>query len=90
MAIRKTRSANTKERKKFSFQLGLSGLLSLAMLIIVGMAWSFILGVVVGRGYQPEKIALDAAQKVLPEDFPLLTEKTNLCLNQKSLNFLIN
>lgn len=87
MAIRKSRTANTKERKKFSFQLGLSGFLSLAMLIIVGMAWSFILGVIVGRGYQPEKIALNAAQKVLPEDFPLLTEKNEPVLKSEELEF---
>ena len=73
MITRKART--TKKDKKFSFQLGLSGFLSLAILVVIGMAWSFILGVVVGRGYQPETMAKEMAQKILPEDFPLLTEK---------------
>lgn len=87
MITRKTRTTNTKEAKKFVFQLGLSGFLSLAVLVVVGMAWSFILGVIVGRGYQPEKLALEAAQQILPEDFPLLTEKNEEVLKGEELEF---
>lgn len=86
MITRKTRTTK-KENKKFVFQLGLSGFLSLAVLIVIGMAWSFILGVVVGRGYQPEKMALEAAQQILPEDFPLLTEKNEEVLKAEELEF---
>lgn len=86
MITRKTRTTQ-KESKKFIFQLGLSGFLSLGVLIIIGMAWSFILGVIVGRGYQPEKMALEAAQQILPEDFPLLTEKNEEVLKAEELEF---
>lgn len=51
------------------------------------MAWSFILGVIVGRGYQPEQMAKEMAQKVLPEDFPLLTEKNEEVLKAEELEF---
>jgi cell division septation protein DedD len=86
MITRKT-STTKKENKKFGFQLGLSGFLSLAALVIIGMAWSFILGVIVGRGHQPEKMAMEMAQKVLPEDFPLLTEKNEEVLKGEELEF---
>lgn len=86
MITRKT-STTKKENKKFGFQLGLSGFLSLAVLVVIGMAWSFILGVIVGRGYQPEKMAMEMAQKVLPEDFPLLTEKNEEVLKGEELEF---
>jgi len=84
-----TRKASTtkKENKKFSFQLGLSGFLSIAVLVVIGMAWSFILGIIVGRGYQPEKMALEMAQQMLPEDFPLLTEKNEAVLKSEELEF---
>lgn len=85
MITRKART--TKKDKKFSFQLGLSGFLSLAILVVIGMAWSFILGVVVGRGYQPETMAREMAQKILPEDFPLLTEKNEEVLKGEELEF---
>jgi cell division septation protein DedD len=81
------KSSTTKKNDKLSFQLGLSGFLSLAVLVVIGMAWCFILGVIVGRGYQPEKMAMQMAQKVLPEDFPLLTEKNEEVLKSEELEF---
>lgn len=86
MITRKPRTTK-KENKKFIFQLGLSGFLSLAVLVVIGMAWSFILGVIVGRGYQPEIMALEAAQQILPEDFPLLTERNEEVLKAEELEF---
>lgn len=85
MITRKTSTA--KKEKKFSFQLGLSGFISLAILVVIGMAWSFILGNIVGRGYQPETMAREMALKVLPEDFPLLTEKNEEVLKGEELEF---
>jgi hypothetical protein len=86
MITRKS-STTKKENQRFVFQLGLSGFLSLAALIVIGMAWSFLLGVIVGRGHQPEKMAMEMAQKVLPEDFPLLTEKNEEVLKGEELEF---
>lgn len=84
-----TRKSHTtkNEKSRFSFHLGLSGFLSLAVLVVIGMAWSFILGVIVGRGHQPEKMALEMAQKVLPENIPLLTEKNEEVLKAEELEF---
>lgn len=87
MVTRKKRTTSAKGNKKFIFQLGLSGFFSLAVLVVIGMAWSFVLGVIVGRGYQPEKIALQAVQQVLPADFPLLTEKNEEVLKAEELEF---
>lgn len=86
MITRKT-STTKKDTHGFTFQLGLSGFLSLTVLIVIGMAWSFLLGVMVGRGHQPEKVAMEMAQKVLPEDFPLLTEKNEEVLKGEELEF---
>jgi len=82
-----TKKKDTKKKGSFSFQLGLSGFMTLAVLVIIGMAWSFILGVIVGRGYQPEEMAMDVARQVLPEDFPLLTEKNEEVLKGEELEF---
>lgn len=86
MITRKT-STTKKDAPRFAFQLGLTGFLSLAVMIVIGMAWSFILGVIVGRGHQPEKVAMEMARKVLPEDFPLLTEKNEEILKGEELEF---
>lgn len=37
-----------------------------AVLVVVGMAWSFILGVVVGRGHHPEQVVEDVVRQALP------------------------
>lgn len=87
MITRKSSTTKKKDKDRLSFQLGLGGFLSLAVLVVIGMAWSFILGVIVGRGYQPEKMAMEMAQKVLPEDFPLLTEKNEEVLKSEELEF---
>jgi len=87
MITRKSSTTQKKNKDKLSFHLGLSGFLSLAILVVIGMAWSFILGVIVGRGYQPEKMAMEMAQKVLPEDIPLLTEKNEEVLKGEELEF---
>lgn len=87
--MKKRTPRTTKNEKKdgFCFKLGLSGCISLLVLVVIGMAWAFILGVIVGRGYHPEKIAKEVAQKILPEDFPLLTEKNEEVLKAEELEF---
>ena len=50
MITRKSSTTKKKDKDRLSFQLGLSGFLSLAVLVVIGMAWCFILGVIVGRG----------------------------------------
>lgn len=78
---------NKKEKSGLSFRLSLSGFLFLAVLVVIGMAWSFILGVMVGRGHQPEQVAKSVMREVLPEEFPLLTEKNEEVLKAEELEF---
>ncbi len=51
--------------RKFSIELTMSGLVSIAVVVVLGVAWVFILGVLVGRGYKPEKAVPELAQ-ILP------------------------
>lgn len=55
-------STNTGEKKKFGVVLTGRGLFLLIVLFIVGLAWTFVLGVFVGRGYNPEKAVPELAR----------------------------
>ncbi|MBU1002811.1 MAG: SPOR domain-containing protein [Proteobacteria bacterium] len=62
------REAHTKERKeqneprRFSFSLSTAGVASLIVVSAAALAWVFILGVLVGRGYHPEQAVPQLAQ----------------------------
>jgi len=40
--------------RKFSLELTTSGVVSIAIVALLGMCWAFILGILLGRGYKPE------------------------------------
>jgi|GEM_PF-761167 len=48
--------------RKFSFELTMSGLVSLGIVLVLGVSWVFILGILVGRGYRPEEAVPELAQ----------------------------
>ena len=48
--------------RKFSFELGLSGVISVGIVVVLGMCWVFILGILVGRGYRPESAVPQIAE----------------------------
>lgn len=48
--------------KRFSFSLSTTGVASLTVIGAVALAWVFILGVLVGRGYHPEQAVPHLAQ----------------------------
>ncbi|MEF3698791.1 MAG: SPOR domain-containing protein, partial [Desulfolutivibrio sp.] len=48
--------------RKFSFELTMSGLVSLGIVLVLGISWVFILGILVGRGYRPEEAVPELAQ----------------------------
>lgn len=54
-----------KEPKRFSFSLSTAGLVSLAVVSAAALAWVFILGVLVGRGYKPEQ-AVPQLAEIMP------------------------
>ncbi|MFO7802135.1 MAG: SPOR domain-containing protein [Desulfovermiculus sp.] len=57
----------SKKGKSIQFQLTWSGLISWGVFAFVVVAWAFILGVLVGRGYQPETF-LPLVSEYMPGD----------------------
>lgn len=53
--------------RKFNFSLSLAGLLSSVVFVGLALIWSFILGVIVGRGYHPQSLVLDSQKKSTAE-----------------------
>lgn len=48
--------------RRFSFEVGMSGIISVGIVVVLGMCWVFILGILVGRGYRPEAAVPQIAQ----------------------------
>lgn len=55
--------------RKFSIEMTMSGVVSLAVVVLLGMCWVFILGILLGRGYRPEK-AVPQLEHMLPTTEP--------------------
>ncbi|NJB69375.1 cell division protein FtsN [Desulfobaculum xiamenense] len=55
-----------KEPKRYTVTFSLAGLVSLSVLTLVALSWIFILGVLVGRGYKPEK-AVPELERIMPQ-----------------------
>lgn len=51
--------------RRFSFSFSPAGLVSLAVVAAAALAWAFVLGVLVGRGYKPES-AVPELEKIMP------------------------
>jgi cell division protein FtsN len=60
------------KQKKYLFEFSLSGLVSLFVFSVLIMVWMFILGILVGRGYQPETI-IPQLSRILPQEQKLGT-----------------
>lgn len=61
--------------RKFSFEMTMSGIVSLAVVAILGLCWVFILGILVGRGYKPENAVPELAQIMPTTETPAGPEK---------------
>jgi len=61
--------------RKFTFEFTGPGLISVAVVAILGIVWVFILGVLVGRGYKPENAVPQVAQ-IMPTA-PAQTQQEN-------------
>lgn len=48
--------------RKFTFEISMSGVVSVGIVVVLGMCWVFILGILVGRGYRPEAAVPQIAQ----------------------------
>ncbi len=53
--------------KRYRLELSLTGALGLGTVLVLGLVWVFIFGVLVGRGYQPEKAVPELA-RIMPEE----------------------
>lgn len=62
----KSTGKGTSSGRKFSFEFTFTGLFALSSLFLVVLVWVFVLGILVGRGYHPERF-VPQLDKVLPE-----------------------
>jgi len=61
----KSDSTEAKEPRRFTISLSTAGLVGSIGLLLVGLAWVFIIGVLVGRGYKPERAVPELA-RIMP------------------------
>jgi len=82
--------------RKFSIEMTMSGVVSLAVVVLLGMCWIFILGILLGRGYRPEnavpKLAemmptTEASSSKAPDAAPAAEPKV---LKPEDLTFMEN
>ncbi|MCA1743627.1 MAG: SPOR domain-containing protein [Desulfonatronovibrio sp.] len=79
------KAAAKKTSKKFKIELGFTRFISVCALVILAMIWSFILGVFIGRGYNPQDIIPDIS-RIMPET----NQKTSVSrvLKPEELDFM--
>lgn len=98
MASKNTAKKNTARKKTankktkgsgFKLELGIKGGLYLLLFVFLAMIWSFILGVFIGRGYNPEDYVPELA-RVMPGDEQKAREssKSSDTLKAEDLDFL--
>ncbi len=51
-------------RKRWKFEFGPAGMIGLCSVMLLVMAWAFILGILVGRGYKPESVIAELGHMV--------------------------
>jgi hypothetical protein len=66
MAAKNQKRTGKKPTGKFRIELSFYKALSLGAFVVLAMIWSFILGVFVGRGYNPEDVIPDIA-RIIPD-----------------------
>jgi septal ring-binding cell division protein DamX len=62
-----------KKAKKYRLEFSSTGLIVTVVLSVVGLAWIFLLGVLVGRGYTPENAVPEIAD-FMPKEQPFVEE----------------
>lgn len=59
-----TSKSSSGSRKRWKFEFGPAGMIGLCGVMLLVMAWAFILGILVGRGYKPESVLAELGQMV--------------------------
>lgn len=80
--------ANEKKatKRRYTLSLSFAGLISSVIIIIIAIGWTFTLGVIIGRGYNPEK-QLPELAKLLPAPEEQPVEEQEI-LKPEELNFM--
>ena len=73
MANKKSSTTKKRQPGKVLFSISWGGVVAVSLFMIIAMAWAFILGVMLGRGYQPEAIVPQIAN-VMPPSNPVVSE----------------
>ncbi len=78
--------------RKFSFELTMSGIISLVVVGAIIVVWAFILGVLLGRGYKPENAVPELAQIMPTAESPAPVEQPEepTVLKPEELQFMEN
>ncbi len=73
--------------KRYRVELSLTGVLGLGTILLLGLVWVFIFGVLVGRGYQPEQAVPELA-KIMPDTQSKKVEEPPKVIQPEELTFL--
>ncbi len=71
------RGGDPLSKRTFNIKLTFSALVTAGIVLFIGIAWSFVLGVMVGRGYNPEKKVPQLAS-LLPDERKAQTAPPNI------------
>lgn len=74
------------EPRRFAFSLSVAGIVSLTVVAVAALAWVFILGVLVGRGYKPEQ-AVPQLAEIMPRPGENATAPSDGVLRPEELQF---
>jgi len=84
MAIKNTKK-RTSYKQSSRYKPNFSRLINKSLIVLVAMAWAFILGVLVGKGYKPENAVPEIA-RIMPDTQEVQPEK-NVVLKAEELDY---
>lgn len=74
--------------RKYTITLSFSGLITSGIIMIIAIGWIFAFGVIVGRGYNPEKKLPELAKLLPPPDGVQEPAKAQGILKPEELTFM--
>ena len=72
------RKGEALSKRSYTLRLTFSTLVTASILLCIGIGWAFVLGVMVGRGYNPEKKVPQLARLLPSEESPEQAAKDKL------------
>lgn len=86
--VLKKRTNRTAVQKRFSFSMSFPGLCVIIISSVMALCWSFVFGVIIGRGYNPEH-QLSKITRLLPEPDTSQDIVQQSILKPEDLNFML-